>query len=219
MGWMLHSCVPGGWEQFLYDRLHVRAGESVTDGEPGSRMGQLPMGSSSPALCGTGDACPRRCLGPCVPAQPASTPPRRSSSCFLTLGQPFASTRLVTGKSQPRSALPAVKRILAAPPLKQSQRSGAMAGALSHGSPASSTPCESAPARAARVGPALSARRGTRAGARAPVLLAASWAQPGKCTPAPITVPAALSTGSLGGQGWLRSVCSLGLCSPRLCQG
>lgn len=68
--------------------------------------------------------------------------------CFSHARAALASTRLVTGKSQPRSALPSVKWILAAPPLKQSRRSGAMAGALSHGSPASSAPCESAPSRA-----------------------------------------------------------------------
>lgn len=68
--------------------------------------------------------------------------------CLSHARAALASTRLVTGKSQPRSALPSVKWILAAPPLKQSWRSGAMAGALSHGSPASSTPCESAPSRA-----------------------------------------------------------------------
>lgn len=68
--------------------------------------------------------------------------------CLSHARAALASTRLVTGKSQPRSALPSVKWILAAPPLKQSRRSGAMAGALSHGSPASSAPCESAWARA-----------------------------------------------------------------------
>lgn len=64
--------------------------------------------------------------------------------CLSHAGAARASTCLVTGKSQPRSALPSVKWILAAPPLKQSRRSGAMAGALSHGSPAPGSPCESA---------------------------------------------------------------------------
>lgn len=64
--------------------------------------------------------------------------------CLSHAGAVRASTCLVTGKSQPRSALPSVKWILAAPPLKQSRRSGAMAGALSHGSPAPGSPCESA---------------------------------------------------------------------------
>lgn len=68
--------------------------------------------------------------------------------CLSHARAALASTRLVTGKSQPRSALPSVKWILAAPPLKQSRHSGAMAGTLSHGSPASSAPCESGPSRA-----------------------------------------------------------------------
>jgi len=76
-----------------------------------------------------GARCPRRRV-----AGGSGHTSEEERHCRSHAGAALASTRLVTGKSQPRSALPSVKWILAAPPLKQSRRSGAMAGALSHGS-------------------------------------------------------------------------------------
>lgn len=103
---------------------------------------RCPRGSGVPDALVTqrGARCPR---GGRVQGSSRHTS-EKEQPCFSHAGAARASTCLVTGKSQPRSALPSVKRILAAPPLKQSRRSGAMAGALSHGSPAPGSPCESA---------------------------------------------------------------------------
>lgn len=131
----------------------------------------IPTGSESPHALSH-----RGCLSPWVPGAmcPGTAREHTSEEEQLVLSHAraaLASTRLVTGKSQLRSALPAVKQILAAPLLKQSWRSGAMAGALSHGRPASSAPCESALSQAVRAGPVLGAQCVARAGAWALVLL------------------------------------------------
>lgn len=121
--------------------------------------------------------------------------------CLSHAGAALASTCLVTGKSQPRSALPSVKWILAAPPLKQSRRSGAMAGALSHGSLASSTPCESAPSRAGAGCPRM---------ARVPPAGQSQGAQPRSDGPV-------LRRGQCLGRDVTGDGCDVSSCLPRLC--
>lgn len=84
-------------------------------------------------LCHTEGACLRGCPGAMCPGTAREHTSEEEQLVLSHARAALASTRLVTGKSQLRSALPAVKQILAAPLLKQSRRSGAMAGALSHG--------------------------------------------------------------------------------------
>lgn len=133
---LIPSCLASG----------MRKGQSPA-WEEGTRGLQPPEASECPPV-----RCHRRPCGTAGCATPRGTGVQGSSGhtseeeqpCLSHAGAARASTCLVTGKSQPRSALPSVKWILAAPPLKQSRRSGAMAGALSHGSPAPGSPCESA---------------------------------------------------------------------------